>query len=167
MTLKVVACAFAAAVSLGGLYSTSADAAIARHGGTQTSSRHASVHHTKALRHSAAHRAQHGSSAAHRVSGAKKPGRGGAMSGMASWYAEGARTASGVRFNPNAMTAAHRTLPFGTRVLVTARATGRTVTVTINDRGPFVGGRVIDLSREAARQLGLGGVGRVDLTVLR
>lgn len=91
------------------------------------------------------------------------------MSGMASWYAYGSRTASGARFNPNAMTAAHRTLPFGTRVLVHCRTTGRTVTVTINDRGPFVRGRVIDLSRQAALQLGIvgSGVGAVDLTVMR
>lgn len=88
---------------------------------------------------------------------------------MASWYGHGARTASGSRFNPDAMTAAHRTLPFGTRVLVRSQSTGRTVQVVINDRGPFVGGRVIDLARGAATQLGIvgRGVGRVELTVIR
>jgi rare lipoprotein A len=80
-------------------------------------------------------------------------------SGMASWYAHGARTASGVRFNPNGLTAAHRTLPFGTKVLVRHRATGRTVQVTINDRGPFIRGRVIDLAKGAAQQLGIVGSG--------
>lgn len=78
---------------------------------------------------------------------------------MASWYSYGSRTASGARFNPNGMTAAHRTLPFGTQVLVTHRATGRTVQVTINDRGPFIRGRVIDLARGAAQQLGIVGSG--------
>jgi rare lipoprotein A len=92
----------------------------------------------------------------------------GASSGMASWYGHGARTASGARFNPNGMTAAHRTLPFGTRVLVSHRATGRSVQVTINDRGPFIRGRVIDLSRGAAQQLGIiqTGAAPVSLTVL-
>ncbi len=66
------------------------------------------------------------------------------------------------------MTAAHRTLPFGTRVLVTSAATGRSVTVTINDRGPFVKGRIIDLSRGAASALGITGAGvaRVSVSVI-
>jgi rare lipoprotein A len=85
------------------------------------------------------------------------------FSGMASYYGNesGHRTASGQRFNQNALTAAHRTLPFGTRVKVTHA--GRSVVVTINDRGPFVRGRVLDLSTGAARAVGLtsSGVGRV------
>jgi rare lipoprotein A len=66
------------------------------------------------------------------------------------------------------MTAAHRTLPFGTKVLVTNKSNGRTVVVTINDRGPFVGGRVIDLSTGAAGAIGMlgAGVARVSLEVL-
>jgi rare lipoprotein A len=88
--------------------------------------------------------------------------------GVASFYSEGQRVASGGRFNPGAMTAAHRSLPFGTRVQVTDKHTGRKVTVTINDRGPFKKGRVIDLSRAAARALGMGhrGVSRVHVAVL-
>lgn len=74
--------------------------------------------------------------------------------GGASWYALTSITASGERMNPAAMTAAHRTLPFGSRVRVTNMRNGRTVTVRINDRGPFIRGRVIDLSKAAARQLG-------------
>ncbi|OQM76340.1 septal ring lytic transglycosylase RlpA family protein [Manganibacter manganicus] len=74
--------------------------------------------------------------------------------GGASWYALHSRTASGERMNPAAMTAAHRTLPFGTRIKVTNRNNGRSVVVRINDRGPFVKGRVLDLSRAAARRLG-------------
>jgi len=95
--------------------------------------------------------------------------------GIASWYdcmqpGECSRhkiTASGERFNPGAMTAAHRTLPFGTMVRVTDLRTGRSVIVRINDRGPFVRGRVIDLSRAAARRLGMGGLTRVRIDVLR
>ena len=78
--------------------------------------------------------------------------------GLASFYASmlhGRRTASGARYDERAMTAAHRTLPFGTRVRVTELAGGRSVVVTVNDRGPFVKGRVIDVSREAARRLGM------------
>ncbi|NJK99168.1 MAG: septal ring lytic transglycosylase RlpA family protein [Spirulinaceae cyanobacterium SM2_1_0] len=84
------------------------------------------------------------------------------QSGMASWYGpgfHGRRSASGERFNQNALTAAHRTLPFGTQVRVTNVNNGRSVVVRINDRGPFVGGRVIDLSRAAASSIGMLGSG--------
>lgn len=73
----------------------------------------------------------------------------------------GRRTASGETMNPNAMTAAHRTLPFGSVVRVTNIATGRSVTVRINDRGPYKAGRCIDLSHRAALALGIGGRARV------
>jgi rare lipoprotein A len=82
--------------------------------------------------------------------------------GMASYYGRGfhgRRTASGQRFDQHAMTAAHRTLDFGTRVLVTDKRTGRSVVVTITDRGPFKRGRVIDLSRGAAQRLGMAAAG--------
>ena len=84
---------------------------------------------------------------------------------IASFYGResGPRTASGERFNPNAMTAAHRTLPFGTWVRVTHD--GRSVTVRINDRGPFMRGRDIDLSEGAAKRIGCGGVCRVKLQI--
>ena len=75
----------------------------------------------------------------------------------------GGKTASGERMNPNAMTAAHRARPFGSHVTVTSHSTGRSVTVRINDRGPFVKGRCIDLSTGAARVLGFAGVTRVSL----
>jgi rare lipoprotein A len=89
--------------------------------------------------------------------------------GMASWYGPGfagRRTASGEAFNPREYTAAHRTLPFGSRVRVTMN--GRSVVVRINDRGPFAAGRVIDLSQAAAEELGLrrAGSGRVELALL-
>ena len=86
--------------------------------------------------------------------------------GMASWYGpgfHGRRTASGERFNTGALTAAHRTLPFGTHVRVVNVETGRSIVVRINDRGPFVRGRVIDLSQAAARAIGVTGVARVRL----
>lgn len=91
--------------------------------------------------------------------------------GVASFYGaelHGRRTASGERFDMHALTAAHRTLPFGTLVLVTNPANGRSVTVRINDRGPFHGGRVIDLSRAAASEIGLvaRGHGRVELALV-
>ena len=75
----------------------------------------------------------------------------------------GKRTASGEIMNPNAMTAAHRSLPFGSVVRVTNLANGRSVTVRINDRGPFVAGRCIDLSAGAARAIGMGGSARVSV----
>jgi rare lipoprotein A len=93
------------------------------------------------------------------------------MSGIASWYGpgfHGNRSASGEIYNQNAMTAAHRSLPFGTRVQVTNLNNGRSVVVRINDRGPYVRGRVIDLSAAAARVLGVmqTGVAPVQLNVL-
>ena len=93
---------------------------------------------------------------------------GGSYSGKASYYWQGQQTASGARFNPSAMTAAHRSLPFGTRVRVTNQSNGRSVVVTINDRGPFIGGRIIDLSRAAAQAISMTGAGvaSVSLEVL-
>lgn len=75
--------------------------------------------------------------------------------GVASWYGRGRGTASGEAFDPDALTAAHTQLPFGTRLLVRSRQTGRSVIVRVNDRGPFGAHRILDLSREAARQLGM------------
>lgn len=91
-------------------------------------------------------------------------------SGMASYYGRelaGNRTASGERFNPADLTAAHRTLPLGSKVRVTNPRTGNSVIVRINDRGPFHGNRLIDLSEAAAREIGIraAGSGKVDLAV--
>ena len=92
-----------------------------------------------------------------------------ASDGVASFYSHGSRTASGEKFNPGELTAAHRTLPFGTRVRVTNVTTGRSVTVRVNDRGPFVNGRVIDVSHAAAQSLGMvgQGVAKVKLDVVQ
>jgi len=89
--------------------------------------------------------------------------------GLASFYTEGARSASGEKFDPNVLTAAHPTLPFGTRLRVTRVDTGRSVIVRVNDRGPFVRGRVVDVSYSAAKQLGMidRGVAKVKIDVVQ
>lgn len=89
--------------------------------------------------------------------------------GIASFYTEGTRTASGERFDTRELTAAHPTLPFGTRLRVTNVATGKSVTVRVNDRGPFVRGRVVDVSYSAAESLGMvgRGVAKVKLDVVQ
>jgi rare lipoprotein A len=88
--------------------------------------------------------------------------------GIASFYSEDQQTANGEKFNPNALTAAHPTLPFGTKLRVTNVMTGRFVTVRINDRGPFVHGRVVDVSYSAAETLGIvdRGIAKVKLDVV-
>jgi rare lipoprotein A len=89
------------------------------------------------------------------------------QSGLASVYGyRGGRTASGQTANPAGLTAAHRTLPFGTRVRVVNRRNGRSVIVRINDRGPFIRGRVIDLTPAAARVLGFSGLVPVSIRVV-
>lgn len=94
------------------------------------------------------------------------------QAGMASYYGTKRdgyawkRTASGQRMDPGRFTAAHRTLPFGTRVRVTNTRNGKSVEVVINDRGPFVRGRIIDLSDTARRAIGMGGTAPVTLVVL-
>lgn len=93
------------------------------------------------------------------------------LEGEASWYGrkfQGRLTASGERFDMNGLTAAHRSLPFGTRVRVVNETNGRSVVVTVNDRGPYIGKRIIDLSRKAAEAIGLRsrGVAVVRLEVL-
>jgi rare lipoprotein A (peptidoglycan hydrolase) len=92
--------------------------------------------------------------------------------GTASWYGpgfQGRRTASGERFNTNDLTAAHPTLPLGTQVVVTNLETGKSVRVRVNDRGPYVRGRKIDLSRAAARKIGMTrkGMAKVRIVVAR
>lgn len=121
---------------------------------------------------------RHGSSQAHRhaavvakrTSSTTRPVAAGQGSsyGLASYYTYDPKTASGEKFDSRELTAAHRTLPFGTRVRVTNVATGQSVTVRVNDRGPFVPGRVVDISRGAAETLGIvdRGVAKVKLDVV-
>ena len=94
------------------------------------------------------------------------------LASLASWYGHpyhGNRTASGEIYNMNSMTAAHPSLPFGTKVRVCSTSTKKCVTVRINDRGPYVHGREIDLSRAAAEAIGLrsSGVGQVTITRIK
>jgi rare lipoprotein A len=93
-----------------------------------------------------------------------------ARTGLASWYGkryQGRVTASGERFDMKQLTAAHRSLPFGSKVLVTCPSTGRSVVVRVNDRGPSPRGRIIDLSRAAARELGILGRGLAQVVLIR
>lgn len=90
------------------------------------------------------------------------------LTGTASWYGgkfHGRKTANGETYNQNALTAAHRYLPFGTEVVVTNQNNGESVVVRINDRGPFTGGRIIDLSRQAASEIGMINAGTARVTV--
>jgi rare lipoprotein A len=103
---------------------------------------------------------------------ASLPGESIPLEGYASWYGgkfHGQRTASGEIFDTNLLTAAHKTLPFGTLVRVTSLYTGKSVIVRINDRGPFVEDRIIDLSKAAADAIGLTnqGIGRVKLEIVQ
>jgi rare lipoprotein A len=92
-----------------------------------------------------------------------------ASQGIASFYTEGQQTASGEKFDTHDLTAAHPTLPFGTRLRVTNVVTGRSVTVRVNDRGPYVPGRVVDVSHSAADALGMvgSGIAKVKLDVVQ
>ncbi|RJF74192.1 septal ring lytic transglycosylase RlpA family protein [Rhodopseudomonas palustris] len=144
----------AATVLISGAISTEASARSKRH------------HHHQGHHHHHRHHAQNDWRNANASLASPSGGR--SFSGMASFYGNesGSRTASGQRFNASAMTAAHRSLPFGTKLRVTHG--GRSVVVTINDRGPFIRGRVLDLSSGAARAIGLTsrGVGRVVAEVM-
>lgn len=97
------------------------------------------------------------------------PANAGAQCGKASWYAMGSGTASGERMDAGQLTAAHRSLPFGTMVKVENVRNGKAVVVRINDRGPFVSGRVIDVTKAAAVHLGMiaAGVAQVRVTVVQ
>ena len=134
-------------------------------GGNITEASAKSSHHH---RHHHSHHANNSSWRDANAAVTPSSGSGHSFSGMASFYGNesGSKTASGQRFNQSALTAAHRSLPFGTKLRVTHG--GRSVVVTINDRGPFVRGRVLDLSTGAARAIGLtsAGVGRVTAEVV-
>ena len=93
------------------------------------------------------------------------------MTGLASWYGKGLsgrKTASGTRFNPNELTAAHKSLPLGTRVLVTNLSNGRETLLKITDRGPYTGRRILDVSHKAAEKLGMikTGTARIKIKVI-
>jgi peptidoglycan lytic transglycosylase len=151
-------------------------ATVAFGGGVTEASAHPRHHHHAWHRHHHARIAPEGAQASveghswrdANASMGPTSGSGRSFSGMASYYGNesGSRTASGQRMNASAMTCAHRSLPFGTKLRVTHG--GQSVVVTVNDRGPFVRGRVLDLSTGAARAIGLtsAGVGRVTAEVV-
>jgi rare lipoprotein A len=100
------------------------------------------------------------------AAGADAKSASGQQAGVASWYGpgfHGRKTANGERFDMNALTAAHRTLPLGTQVRVTNTHTGQSVVVRINDRGPYVGRRLIDLSKASAQAIGVSGLAKVSI----
>jgi rare lipoprotein A len=150
------------AVGLGGalLAACAQSSVVTRNSGFLASSRQPSLQHdrtTALVRHTrVASTAKHTPFASHKRNTA---GTQMASQGLASFYTEGTQTASGEKFDPHELTAAHPTLPFGTRLRVTNVATGRSVTVRVNDRGPYVPGRVVDVSYSAAETLGMVGKG--------
>jgi len=138
-------------------------------GGSITEASAKSRHHHRHHHHHVAKATAGASASSWRDANAAIPAGGGrSFAGAASFYGNesGSKTASGQRFDQSAMTAAHRSLPFGTKLRVTHN--GRSVVVTINDRGPFIKGRVLDLSTGAARAVGLtsAGVGHVTAEVI-
>jgi peptidoglycan lytic transglycosylase len=140
-------------------------------GGAYARGSHAHMRHASHLgghRDAGGHHRHGGAQLTYYYSGGKlhlvNTDRSGGLDGVASVYHDPI-TANGEHMNPNAMTAAHKSLPMGTRVTVHNKRNGRAVTVRINDRGPYVTGRVIDLSPGAARVIGMDGLAPVSLTV--
>lgn len=172
-TLHVRPVAARTVVTLPSADTTEADVEAAKNGRTTASSLDtltpAEVRSLAAARAATALREAEAAEAAERAADTDAAERGSRLSGgVASYYGpgfHGRRTASGERFDQHGLTAAHRTLPFGTRLRVTNPANGRTVVVRVNDRGPFSRGRVLDLSTGAARAIGLvaRGHGRVEI----
>ena len=123
-------------------------------------SRHASMH---CGRHTAPHLKPCHRGLSHRAYAGPR-----SFTGVASYYWEGEQVATGARYDPDGLTAAHRTLPLGTRLRVTDLASKQHVIVTVNDRGPFIPGRILDLSRGAARVLGMieRGLARIKASIL-
>ena len=122
---------------------------------THHNKRMSHIHHSKVIKSTKIHKAP--------VSTHKKQ-----MVGLASWYGyeSGPRTASGEHFNPKKLTAAHKHINFGTKVKVTNLKNKKSVVVTVNDRGPFVRGRIIDLSKAAAKAIDMKGTQKVELTII-
>jgi rare lipoprotein A len=159
----IVACAFATAI-LSTTMSFAHSTELRSRAHVHYAHRHAAVrwaHHRYAERSVALRTRHHGEVAEQD----RTPGGVGPYSGIASVYS-GGHTASGEYASAGGLTAAHRSLPFGTMVRVTNRSTGRSIVVRINDRGPFVRGRVIDLTPAGARALGFSGLAPVSLSVV-
>ena len=150
---------FAVAVAAASLAACAQSSVVSKNSGFFGGTRQASLeHHRTASFMPSSHVAsvhRHTPFASHKDAAAAPT----ASQGVASFYSEGATTASGEKFDANELTAAHPTLPFGTKLRVTDVATGRSVTVRVNDRGPYVPGRVVDVSPSAANALGMVGKG--------
>jgi rare lipoprotein A len=142
------------AVALAGslLAACAQSSVVSQHSGFFAPSRQASLHREHTMPRVAS-TARHTPFASHPSTTSTK------MAGLASFYSEGTQTASGEKFDAHELTAAHPTLPFGTKLRVTNVATGRSVTVRVNDRGPYVPGRIVDVSYSAAQSLGMVGKG--------
>ena len=160
---------FAAALGAASLAACAQSSVVTKNSGFFSASRQAEVNHHRTAsfltnRHVASEK-KHTPFAPHRNAADTEI----ASQGLASFYSEGGRTANGEKFDARELTAAHPTLPFGTKLRVTNVATGRSVTVRVNDRGPYVAGRVVDVSYSAADALGMvgKGVAKVKLDVVR
>jgi rare lipoprotein A len=149
---------FAVALA-GALLGACAQSSVVTRNAEFTSSRQASLQHNRAASVATNRRVvsvkKHSPFASHKTAVETQI----ASQGVASFYTEGTETASGEKFDTRDLTAAHPTLPFGTKLRVTNVATGRSVTVRVNDRGPFVPGRSVDVSYSAADALGMVGAG--------
>jgi rare lipoprotein A len=148
------------AVALGGaLLAACAQSSVVTRNSGFVASRQASLHHDQTASFVANRRVavvrRHTPFASHKNASRTQT----ASQGVASFYTEGTETASGEKFDTHDLTAAHPTLPFGTKLRVTNVATGRSVTVRVNDRGPYVSGRNVDVSYSAADALGMVGAG--------
>jgi rare lipoprotein A len=158
------------AVALGGalLAACAQSSVVSKNSGFVAPSRHASLQHHRTASFTTSSRVasakKHTPFARHKNAGATQT----ASQGVASFYTEEQQTASGEKFDTHDLTAAHPTLPFGTKLRVTNVKTGRSVTVRVNDRGPYVAGRVVDVSYSAADRLGMvgGGLAKVRLDVV-
>jgi len=173
---SVAICAFAGAILASTVGAANSSPYHSRRGAHYTHYTHARVaglgthhrvfHRSRVATFRRSHAVEHVEHSRHeRPAVAQAAISGGLMSGIASVYS-GGRTANGEVAAAGGLTAAHRSLPFGTMVKVTNRGTGRSVVVRINDRGPFVRGRVIDLTPAGARALGFSGLAPVTLSVL-
>lgn len=149
------------AVALGGalLAACAQSSVVTRHSAVPAASRQASLQHDRTTSFPSNRRIASTKKHTPFPSGNDAAETRGASRGVASFYSEGTQTASGEKFDANQLTAAHPTLPFGTRLRVTNVATGQSVTVRVNDRGPYVPGRVVDVSYSAAESLGMVGRG--------
>jgi rare lipoprotein A len=138
---------------------------VSRNSAFVPSTRQAAIEHHRQIRVAA----REPVSVVRRREASSESGGGTKSGGVASFYSEGTKTASGERFDPNELTAAHPSLPFGTKLRVTNTSTGKSVTVRVNDRGPYVPGRVVDVSYSAAQALGMvhSGTAAVKLDVVQ